>query len=342
LTNQPPPEHPSDPPPSTPDGTGSPISGQPWPTPTGDPLSAGSFPPPGPPPTPEAYQPPGPPAPGPPAPGPPAFKPGQASLPEPPPSPDYPPTSPFPAVPVDPPPVNYAPPGHAPDYGQPAGYPPPSGYGQIPPPDQQTAGPSYAQGPPGYGPNPAGYGPNPAGYGPPARKSNIPLIAVIVAVALLLCGGVATAGVLIARSAAEKAKEVVKPITQWPTSIPDLPTEAPGLPGLPTDLPTGLPTTGNGIGRDISVTYEVDGDGPAQILYLDKLGTAPERLDDVTLPWTFTATVQTPALVSVIAVRSGSDEGTISCRVLADGKEVKKVSSTNSFATAVCSWFVVD
>jgi hypothetical protein len=223
------------------------------------------------------------------------------------PPPEGPPTAQFP-------PVNYAPPGHAPDFG--------SGY-QYPPPPH---GGNYS---------PADY----AAQTPP-RKSNAPLIAVVVAVALLLCGGVTTAGILVTHNLTARAKEAVKPLTE-PTQ-PDRPdSDQPDL-GLPNGggLPTDLPTDG---GRHVQVTYEVTGDGPASIIYLNKLGAAPSHVDDVKLPWRFSASMDTPVLVSVIAMRTDLSDGTITCRALVDGKEVKKASSgDNALSTAVCSYFAID
>jgi len=297
-------------PPSAPDPTGAPVSGQPWSAPSGDPLS------------PEPYQPP----------APPVFAPGQASLPQPGPRPENPPTSQFPPVPG---PVNYAPPGQAPDYGHQPGYGPPA-YGA---PNYATSGyPAGGYPPPGY-PGQPGYGPPAA---PPPRRSNFPLIAVIVAVALLLCGGVITTGVLITRNVADKTKQAVKPLTEptWPTDLPGLPTDVPGLPGLPSDLPT----DGSGLtGQTITVTYEVTGDGPAEIIYSEKLGAGPTRLDDVSLPWKFTTSMDTPTLISVIAIRSDTTEGQVTCRALVNGKEVKKTTSgTGAFSTAICTYFAID
>lgn len=212
------------------------------------------------------------------------------------------------AAPIPPPqpaePVNYAPPGYTPDYGQGHQYAPPYGY------------------PPAYAPPP-----------PPPRKSNAPLIAVVIAVALLLCGGAATAGILVVHRIEDKAHEVAAPLTH-PT-VPDLPGG-----GLPTDLPTDLPTEG---GKQIQVSYEVTGDGPAEIIYLSKLGASPTRADDVKLPWRFSAAMQTPTLISIIAMRTDAGTGTITCRALVDGKEVKKVTSgDNGFATAACTYFALD
>jgi hypothetical protein len=223
--------------------------------------------------------------------------------PEGPPNPNYAPG----AAPIPPPqpPVNYAPPGYAPDYGQGYQYPPP---------------------PYGAGDYPPAYAP------PPVRRSNAPLIAVVIAVALLLCGGVSTAGILIVHNVKAKAQSLAKPLTD-----PTLP-DNPGLPdgGFPTDLPT----EGS---KQIQVTYEVTGDGPAEIIYLSKLGASPTRAADVKLPWRFTAPMETPTLLSIIAMRAGSDDGTITCRALVDGKEVKKAtSSDNGFATAACTYFALD
>jgi hypothetical protein len=228
------------------------------------------------------------------APTPPGYAPAAAPVNQPP--TDHPPTTPFPSV-------NYAPPGYTPDYGQGYQYPPPPyGPGDYPP------------------------------AGPPPRKSNVPLIAVVVAVALLLCGGVATAGILVVHTVKAKAHEAVKPLTD-----PTLPDD-PDLPG--GGFPTDLPTEG---GKQIQVTYEVTGDGPAEIIYLSKLGESPTRAGDVKLPWRFTAPMETPTLISIIAMRTGNDDGSISCRALVDGKEVKKAtSSDNGFATAACTYFALD
>ena len=204
------------------------------------------------------------------------------------------------------------------------------GAASVPPPQPPLAPEAYpptSQFPP-QGPPPPGYGYQPGPPPPPPRKSNLPLIAVIVAVTLLLCGGVATAGVLIARQATEKAKEAVEPIVN-PT-LPALPT-LPAIPSNPVDIP-GIP----GSGAEIKVTYEVRGDGPVDIIYIEKLGDGPKTLSEPKLPWKFSTTMQGAALVSVTAVRGSNDEGDISCRALVDGKEVAQSSRSGAFASVSC------
>jgi hypothetical protein len=298
--------------------SGHPVSGQPWSTPSGDPLSV------------EAYQPP----PTPPAP---TFRPGYASLPQPAPEPEaqYPPTTQFPAQPGYPPPA-YSQQGHSQQgHSQP-------GYGQ-----QEYGQQEYGQqeyGPPGYG-QPGvpqrGY-PGPGRDPAPPRGSNVPIIAVIVAVAVLLCGGAVTATVLIAQNVANRAKEAIKPITH-----PVLPTEVPNVPGVPSDLPTfptdlpnlpGLPNSGT----KITVAYEVTGNGPAEILYTTKLGEKPQRVEHAKLPWRLTTTMDGATLVSVTAVREGQDDGTINCRASIDGDQAAQASRKGAFAAVTCTKFVFD
>jgi hypothetical protein len=274
--------------PTTPLGGASPVSGQPWSTPSGEAMPRGPYPP--------------------------AFAPGTAPLPQPP-NPDYPPTSEFPATPTAQIPQAYSPP----DYAQ-ADY--------IPP---QYAPPQYSG--PGYGA--PGQPPYPAPSGKPPRKSSVPIIGVLVAVTLLLCGGVVTAGVLIARNVADRAEEAIEPLT-------DLPSAAPELPALPTGLPTGLPSlpaVPDLGGRKIKVTYEVTGEGQAsQIFYVTKFGEAPTRLQNVDLPWKLTVEMETPALVSVVAMRIGTSDVSISCRAAVDGTEVEQRNATSgTVATATCN-----
>lgn len=296
------------------------MSGQPWSTPSGDSLAA------------EPYQPPRPPTP--------SFQPGYAPLPTPnaqtsgPPE-GYPPTSQFAAQPGYPPP------------DQQTGYLPPDQQGHFQSPDQHGQFPPPAYQPPGYGP-PGGYGP-PPGYGqqpgysappPPPKRSNAPLVAVLLAVVLLLCAGGVTSAVLLVNNAKNKAQEKLE-------SLPDLPTAVPGLPddlptGLPTDFPTDLPTDLPNLpdinpNQELKVEYEVTGDGPAEIIYVEKLDGKAQRVRNASLPWRKTFTMKGSALVSVTAIRGSTSEGTLSCSAKIDGKQVAQKTSEGTFITASCT-----
>ncbi|MEU8655516.1 MmpS family transport accessory protein [Actinoplanes philippinensis] len=240
------------------------------------------------------------------------------------PPPDYPPTAQFPPVGHDP----------SPGYGQPPPYDPNTGYAPPPPP------PPYDPGP-GYPPQP-GHGPAPL----PPKRSKTPLIALVLAITLLLCGGVVTASVILVNRTVDKvnevtddAKKAAEPITD-PTFPDLLPSGRPDFPGLPTEfpdlpaLPTGIP--GIGEGKEISVTYEVTGDGPAEILYVEKLDGVPKRVGNAKLPWKVTTTMKGPSVLSVIAVRTGVDSGSISCTATVDGKQVATHTADGALATANC------
>ncbi|WIM97172.1 MmpS family transport accessory protein [Actinoplanes oblitus] len=227
----------------------------------------------------------------------PEFTAGHASLPPHESSPDYPPTSAFPPVGH---PGDYSPPGYAP---LPAGDYPPPGY---PPP------PGYA--PPGYA------------APPPPRRSNVPLIALVLAVTLLLCGGVVTTGVLLVQRATDKAKEAAE-------KLPD---------ALPTTLPTALPSDVSGLtdGKEVTVKYEVTGSGSATILYTEKLGDLPKTIKQTKLPWKLSLTMAGASFASVTAIRESLEDGSISCRVTVDGTTAAEHTASGPAATATCNKLV--
>ncbi|MGW4942748.1 MmpS family transport accessory protein [Actinoplanes sp. NPDC004185] len=165
----------------------------------------------------------------------------------------------------------------------------------------------------------------------------------LVAVVLLLCAGGVTSAVLLVNRATDKAQEKIDSLPDFPTEVPDLPTDVPGLPTeLPTDLPTELPTGLPNLpdvdpDQELKVEYEVTGDGPAEIVYVEKLGGDPQRVRNATLPWRKTVTMKGSSLVSVIAVRGATSEGKLSCSAKVDGQKVAQKTSQGSFITAACT-----
>jgi hypothetical protein len=171
----------------------------------------------------------------------------------------------------------------------------------------------------------------------PPRKSNAPLVAVIVAVALLLCGGVAVAGALAFNAGVDKAKKLAEQNIPSLPPLPNIPTEAPGI---PTELPQlpGIPTDGTyPKGRTVTVVYEITGTGPATITYLAKLGDPPKRVQNAKLPWRVETSMTVPALVSVIAFRTGSGNGSLKCKATVDGQSVAEQSRDGAYAVTTCS-----
>jgi hypothetical protein len=172
---------------------------------------------------------------------------------------------------------------------------------------------------------------------------------VIVVVVLLLCSGAVTAGVLVVNNVANRAKEAAKPfLDPTPPPAPTAQPQIPDQPGFPTELPTDLPTLPTdlpklpGSGKKISVTYEVTGDGRAEILYTVQSGESPQRVSNAKLPWKITTSMETPALVSVTAVRNTTGSGKIGCRAKVDGAEVAQRTLDGAFGAVFCSKFVFD
>jgi hypothetical protein len=168
----------------------------------------------------------------------------------------------------------------------------------------------------------------------------VPLIAVVVAVALLLCGGVAVAGVLVVRTVADRTRQAVKDLPALPTELPTVPTE---LPAVPTELPDvpGLPTDepfGPGkAAKTVTVVYKVTGDGTVDIVYTAKTGEAPKRVRNARLPWRQEVSMTGASYVSVIAFRNDTTTGSVGCTALVDGEEVATRDAEGTFAIVNCS-----
>ena len=71
------------------------------------------------------------------------------------------------------------------------------------------------------------------------------------------------------------------------------------------------------------MVYEVTGDGPAEIVYTEKLGESPKRVSNAELPWKFTTTMESAAfIVGHRRSAPAPTTGEISCRATVDGEEV--------------------
>jgi hypothetical protein len=240
-----------------------------------------------------------------------------------PPSPEQNPSNPWARPPegAPEPPVSYAPPSP----------PPTASWGYQP--HQPTSAQPQAQPPQAQPP-----------------RSLTPIIAIIVAAVILLCVGTAVAGMLVF----DQARDAVTPTTTGPALPPETedpapePTGAPqtgnpfplptGLPGLPEDLiPSGVAVQAS---ADSTVVYEVDGEGSAAITFTE--AGRPTVEGTTRLPWRkeFTLGTETP-LLNVTGIRFGASGAALSCRILLDGKEIVKRSTTGNAATASCVQVVV-
>jgi hypothetical protein len=152
------------------------------------------------------------------------------------------------------------------------------------------------------------------------------IIAVVAAVVLLLCGGVAVTAVIAFKRTADAVNNALPSVAP---SLPDLPSDGPSLPGPAGGDPAG----------EVPVVYEVTGDGPARITWFD--GTlGPKTAERATLPWRMEVKLPHGRLpATVIATRDGIDNGSINCRVLVNGKETVNRQKSGPVALVNCSDF---
>lgn len=243
--------------------------------------------------------------------------------------------------------MTYPPPAHQPgDQPTPPGPPAPGPYGgygagPYPPPGGQLpptmAFPAYpttgwtAPTHPAPGQQPATGPGQPPG---PPRRGNGPLITVIVVAALLLCGGIGVAGYLLVRQAAEAVTEAARDagLDGGPTVAPTGPTAEPAPGGPQPSRPRPTPTGGT-----VTVVYEVTGDDPIDIIYVDGSVGSVKNVRRAKVPWRLEFTGDATQFVSVTAIHSGSARGKVTCRALVDGVEVARRDADGYFAVATCS-----
>lgn len=90
---------------------------------------------------------------------------------------------------------------------------------------------------------------------------------------------------------------------------------------------------------EATVTYEVSGDGPANnISYTSDLGGSVAQVQNPALPWTMDIAMgETRFAVGSVTAQRGSGEGSVTCRILVDGKEIKTSTSTGEYAVVSCA-----
>jgi hypothetical protein len=117
-------------------------------------------------------------------------------------------------------------------------------------------------------------------------------------------------------------------------------TAAPSATAAPAATSTGAGAAAGGAkkAKGHTVTYEVTGSGTASVTYIADLQGSQEQQNDVALPFTKEiSSGESLLMMSVVAQRKSGDSGEITCRILLDGKEVKKSTSSGSYAVATCA-----
>ncbi|WP_231965610.1 MULTISPECIES: MmpS family transport accessory protein [unclassified Mycobacterium] len=88
--------------------------------------------------------------------------------------------------------------------------------------------------------------------------------------------------------------------------------------------------------REVTVTYSVTGSGESvAITYSGRdFNTAQET--DASLPWSKDVTIDGLGKTVTLTATNGSDGGTITCEISANGKTLAQQTSSGPFASASC------
>lgn len=169
----------------------------------------------------------------------------------------------------------------------------------------------------------------------PPRRSNGPILAVVIALAVLLVGGVVVTGVLLVNSGDDPGRITADETPDTQRSRPAERT---------TEIrPSDDTTAGSGSegGNGSKVVYEVTGSGTASIIYFKSDGVTAAQVGETDLPWRQELTLESDAaFVSVNATRADGT-GELGCRITIDGKEVAKKKASGQYAIVLCTKLVL-
>jgi hypothetical protein len=96
------------------------------------------------------------------------------------------------------------------------------------------------------------------------------------------------------------------------------------------------------INREVTISYEVTGDAPAvDVDYTTYGGEDVSSANETGVPLPWSKEVKTDGLLKggSLIVTTGAEGGSVTCRVLVDGKEAQTATATGAFAIADCTGF---
>jgi hypothetical protein len=154
----------------------------------------------------------------------------------------------------------------------------------------------------------------------PPKKSNTGLIiGVIVGVVVLICVGVVGATFAFGLWFTDKAEDALNQAVAEASFAP------------------AQPNNDNANGTTHTVRYEVDGTGEAFLNW--GKGTGGQDSKNTTLPFSTELTVTADSFGAIVnAIPRGKDTSIKSCRILVDGKEIKKVEAKSGFVTCTATY----
>ncbi|MFK3981182.1 MmpS family transport accessory protein [Micromonospora sp. NPDC050397] len=186
-------------------------------------------------------------------------------------------------------------------------------------PGEQGAHPSHTRA------APLGTLPWPGPAEPVRRRAGTGLVALVAVVAALLCGGLGVTGALLVTRLGSDSPR---------SASTEPPSGQGGGPAVPSTTEPSAPDPSQFAGPRVS--YQVVGDGPVQINYLE-YPNFPRQVDALALPWQVEFAMPEPGVVTVLAIRASLEPGEITCRIVVDGEEVVRNTATGPYATATCA-----
>ncbi|MFD7653875.1 MmpS family transport accessory protein [Actinosynnema sp. NPDC059797] len=109
-----------------------------------------------------------------------------------------------------------------------------------------------------------------------------------------------------------------------------------------SDVSTALDDLDAQANKEVVLVYEITGDTPsASITYstYSDGGSAMNQEEATTLPWTKELTVKGLFSGGTLSATTGTEGGTVTCRITVDGVEKKSATASGPFAMASCSNF---
>lgn len=89
--------------------------------------------------------------------------------------------------------------------------------------------------------------------------------------------------------------------------------------------------------RQVNVTYQVEGTGTSASITYSGQDLNISQDTEATLPWTKNLTIDGLMKSVTLTATNGDGGGAITCRIIADGKQITEQTANGPYASASCS-----
>ena len=88
--------------------------------------------------------------------------------------------------------------------------------------------------------------------------------------------------------------------------------------------------------RQVAITYQVEGTGPSASITYSGNDLNISQDTEAALPWTKSVTIDGLAKTATLSAQNAGG-GSVTCRILADGKQIAEQTANGSYAIASCT-----